>query len=1547
MNYDSIQSTYIIKQKIYVNKKTIFIVLPDTNLQIYNEIYNTNFLLSNCSGLICPNKIFTIGRKKFNGKVHFLEVKKRLMANTEEKIGKKIKVLGSLVLDKEEKDIRNQRKSNYYFYDATMWIEAFNYLLQHFSERGATKILLNELESLYKKIKSFNPIYNVDLVFFIKNQQGQLFNTLMNLRNIIKSDDFKKMNFFDDYALVSDCQNVLIPLVYREKGETKIIISNLQKLKTFVEENPEIEQISQSSVVVSDKKEPKPKEESRPISSIISNIVQDLQSSKLIADMPDRETQNIKVSLNQEDLRKILKVYKINDPDIIANVKSALESYINTTKERPTREEAEHVVLKAINYTIYGTGEISEEHLEKPSLLINKLKQIDTYKVPLVLPATQNTPLQLDKIIDLKYTTGQHRQKFEFETVIHENIQKLFGSLETINTECPIKVKKIEHEIKDDNSDRYINYKITLQNLAGGKKEPYVVQLKVPSPINDKYFKLHGNHYIMSTQQFLRPITKTDKNEVRMISNYGIVRVGLANTKFNPSDLDNILEYIKVKYPKLIKEKTEESCQFSDGSIINFAGLKIYESPDLSVTTDEDTGKLINQKTNEPINQGKYEFIYSTILDKIQTINPEDQLTKTKKSNPYIWIYLGAIKMPLILYLWSQQGLLSALNTYGIDYEIVDNNKGSGIFIPTKDNKFLLVKPDNIKEQFIANGLLNIKLKEPVNDLTNPEEIYQYIADNYGSRAMDLITLLTVNFIDPVTKELLQFENLPTNLVSLSSTIAVDQLLNKKIDSLSDLKLYRSRLSEVILHSVYKQIKMAQNTYRKNVLVGDENATVFLDPDYVINTLLTDAGVLQNIEPVSPISEIMQSSRVIKTGIGGIPSRRSSKKEHRNIHPSQYGIISACSTPEYIDVGLTVHHTLTPVIINKYGSYGIKDITNLSGWNILALDESLTPFQNQVDSDRMILARTHSNQVIPISNSEAPLVATGAEAITSQLASPRFVQRAKRDGVITDVVPNKTLTVKYKNGSTEVFDILPRLSRTKRGSYIALEMQTLPINTKVKANQAIAFTKNFDENGIYCAGKNVFIAVMNYLGYSHEDSYVISKDLADETKTDIVSEVSIIIPPNTKIVKLEKEKNKIVENGEILVEFSYEDNLENYIETTELEDDEETSELYSMGDGTIKKPSPVTGEIIDIKVYINNKNSTDRSLISFHSKLVKETAEIVGKLEKSITDPSQKIVSTDNMDLSFVNIGKHKYKGAEFLGARIVYYIKEQKSLLEGDKMSNRYGAKGVISKILNPPPKGEITPRIDVFISPISILGRKNIAMLKELYLGKIFYFANSQLKDLADDPKITNDKIVKFITDLYMIIGPDKIAKSVSENLKQYGNGSQLRKEIKDNKFKLFCLVEPFDDIPFKNIKTAAEFIDIPLEEKVYIPELDQWTDTAVPVGVSYFLFLEHFSEVYANVRGTGKFVSLTRQPTKRKAQGGGQAIGRLDMYSFLTYGANNILTELLGPRSDEHKSKRDLYNTIIETGELPSAVEITKTGGTKDIFNLYITGLGLEIV
>jgi hypothetical protein len=73
--------------------------------------------------------------------------------------------------------------------------------------------------------------------------------------------------------------------------------------------------------------------------------------------------------------------------------------------------------------------------------------------------------------------------------------------------------------------------------------------------------------------------------------------------------------------------------------------------------------------------------------------------------------------------------------------------------------------------------------------------------------------------------------------------------------------------------------------------------------------------------------------------------------------------MSATSTPESASVGIITHHTLSPLIINKYGSYGSKDPDALSGWNIVSADESLTPFINEVYSDRATLAVLNSGNL--------------------------------------------------------------------------------------------------------------------------------------------------------------------------------------------------------------------------------------------------------------------------------------------------------------------------------------------------------------------------------------------------------------------------------------------------------------------------------------------------------------------------------------------------------------------------------------------------------
>lgn len=264
-----------------------------------------------------------------------------------------------------------------------------------------------------------------------------------------------------------------------------------------------------------------------------------------------------------------------------------------------------------------------------------------------------------------------------------------------------------------------------------------------------------------------------------------------------------------------------------------------------------------------------------------------------------------------------------------------------------------------------------------------------------------------------------------------------------------------------------------------------------------------------------------------------------------------------------------------------------------------------------------------------------------------------------------------------------------------------------------------------------------------------------------------------------------------------------------------------------------------------------------------------------------------------------------------------------------------------VISKEQTPTP--EFSPRVDMFISPVGVFSRKNLAMIKEIYLGKIFYFLNEKVKEMVDDKNVSDDKIIKLILDIYGILLPDDIFKKVKLNIKSIGEVN-LRNKIRSGEITLFFTLVPFHDIEFETLKTAADHLNIPLDEKIYIPELDQWTKEPVPVGITYAQALEQTSEIYASVRSAGKYQGITGQATKGKSREGGQSIGNLDVYALLTYDCPSFLQEILTLRSDDHISKRKVVNNIIATGssELPKK---TGGGGTTNLMKIFMLGLGLS--
>lgn len=1236
--------------KIKIDKTSIIIVCPDTNISVKDVpiiLTNCGIILSNNKGLISTGFGINFAGKNIKGQDIYNAIKDG-MTDSDRKLS----------IEKEIPTKIAEKPPSYFFYEACAYSKGLSSVMKKASVSKAFQYYFMEIAKLYKFIKNNNATINIECLLLFKNTNGSFIKLIENPA-IFAS--IKKEIFFDNFCMGLVPEKTIIPIVQKKSDQNEPIISNFPKILTRLKIETQ-QKITEKDTVQND----------MPDIGVISKMVK-----KFGEDNSTSDDDKLPIGISTEELRNILKKSKITDPDIVANVKVALDTYVKEKGEKLTKEESQITVLKAINYTIHGKEELDEEYILNPVKLFNKLKEIRTHQTPLEFPKNINTIIKPEDIISLKHTTGVWRHKMEFEKTIHENAKKLFQTLEHM-PDMKIQVKSITHDIIDDDINRYILYKIKLQNTKGGRKEPYVVELKLPTTVNDRYFKINGSPYIMGTQQMLKPVTKTDMNEVRVITNYSVVRLGLKNLKFNPADINRVIEYIKIRYPQLITQVSNTECVFKDGSTIFFTTNNVYTDPKNGITImkDPDTGNLTD---GDDIikNKGRNEYSYDIVLSKIQKVNPEDKLTKTAKTIPFIYIYLGGFQVPLIIYMWQIKGLLTTLNDFDIEYEISKNPDKGYYALEKKDGTFLVMNPKDTRQRLIVNGLFAARFKEKIKNFEDNEEIQPWIDQTYGAKATLNMNLITKNEIDPITRELLEFENLPTNLPKLISTHCVDKLLNDKLDSLSDLKLYRARLSEMFVHIMYKLITMSHKRYTERVMYGDENAQFVLDPEYVMRDIMGH-GVLQHTEPVSPVDEIFFASRTIKSGPGGVPKKTMFKPEHRAIHPSQYGIMSANSTPESGNVGLIVSHTLTPTIVNENGSYGVKDINSISSWGALAINEALTPFQNEMDSERLMMATTHAKQVTPTDGSEIPLVSTGAEFIVPQISSSRFVQKSKKDGEVIEVVPNKIMTVKYTDGTSETFDIIPRLSRTKMGVYLSLEMNTLPVGTKVKKSQIIAGTKNFDiKNNMYCSGKNVFMAVIQYMGLGHEDSYVIGRDMADSMTRDIVKEQQIVIPPDTKVLKLETKLGKKIENKEILVEFSYEDALEDYINLNQLEDisdDEELLSTYIKGKDTIKLLG-IEGEIVDIKVFINNKTAADPQILSFHRKMTKETNTIVDKLSANTTNDNEKIKAIDNMSLKFTKIGGHKLKGGtDFLGSRIVYYIKQKKPLMVGDKLATRYG---------------------------------------------------------------------------------------------------------------------------------------------------------------------------------------------------------------------------------------------------------------------------------
>jgi len=471
-----------------------------------------------------------------------------------------------------------------------------------------------------------------------------------------------------------------------------------------------------------------------------------------------------------------------------------------------------------------------------------------------------------------------------FEKSYNENLYHadVANTLTCLNDKgLPVFVRKIDVE---DSSDE-LNYRETFSvELEDSNRVRHKLKFDMPKFIDDKFLYLNGNKKIINKQLFSKPVIKIGPDKVQVCSNYkkifimrygnkvsskierfkkviSIPRSGViikyGNNANNNSKYKSLLEYDELsKYISYIKIS---NCEFYfDQNEVHDLLVK-YKT---KLKEDEFCiGFFINPRSPIIMNYSTQRMGNFDIVDFIMSVSSgeafkEFEDTKAGKKFSYTRAYIMKKNVPLVLLLGYVEGLTSVLKKANIKHQFVDkrpklaDNENSIQF----SDGYLVYDVNPFENSLLMNAFVDVPTKAFEYTDFDDKETYLTIFDTMFNTK--IIGNAFDNFyeflIDPITKEVLEDLNYPTDFVSLmlfaNALLSDNSYINEK-----DMSLYRIRSNEVVSAILYQGIAQQYSRY-KATANNNNPVRISLPRDYVTKELLMG----QTIEDYSTLNPIVE-----------------------------------------------------------------------------------------------------------------------------------------------------------------------------------------------------------------------------------------------------------------------------------------------------------------------------------------------------------------------------------------------------------------------------------------------------------------------------------------------------------------------------------------------------------------------------------------------------------------------------------------------------------------------------------------------------------------
>lgn len=609
-----------------------------------------------------------------------------------------------------------------------------------------------------------------------------------------------------------------------------------------------------------------------------------------------------------------------------------------------------------------------------------------------------------------------------------------------------------------------------------------------------------------------------------------------------------------------------------------------------------------------------------------------------------------------------------------------------------------------------------------------------------------------------------------------------------------------------------------------------------LDSD--VRAALLGSRLGQVLTQINMAEVLDQQHRISRMGEGGISSSQAVPDESREVSPSHLAFIDPLRTSESGSVGVDLrlaagsrlgpNNTLYTRVRDKAGEYVYKSPAEISdgvfafpgelstdkqyvtairggkltnvhrdkvdyelpemehGFSPLA---NLVPGKSAVKGQRLVMASRMLQQALPLQDAEAPYVQSEdvdnpGKSYEERYASFMGAARAKAPGRVTAVTPDG-ITITHPDGTTtetELANAFPLNQKTQLH-----QTATVKVGDFVKPGQLIARSNFTDKDGTMAMGKNLRIAYLPYDGKNWEDASVISETAAKMLNSEHVYKHDHEWAPEDK-----RGKNT-------------------YVSIFPSKYSKETLAKFNA-DGTIKPGTVVqSGDPLVLVATARDRNK--KSMIRGNQSVFQDKSEVWDQEYPGVVTD---VVATDK-------------------GAAVV--VKAYKPSQVGDKLSGRYGDKGIISAIIpdDDMPHDESGKPFHILVSPLGLTSRINPMQMVESALGKIAEKTGKPYKLRDFD---------------------------VNTDLAEFGQKELERHGLSDEE----TVIDPRTGRKIPNIAT----------------------------GNRWFMKLHHMAADKVQGRGLGAYDSSGAPAGKTDQSDSSKKIGLLEVSSILSSGASGVMRE-----------------------------------------------------